>query len=63
MSYGVLIDSLSVPDVYYGHIHCLKIDLLHLHLLHLHHFRDVLLVFSLVLVIQLSTLLLVHPPL
>ena len=61
MSFVMLIDNLSVLDVFYGHIHYLKIDLLHLRLLHLQLSQDVRLVFSLALVLQLSTPLLVHP--
>ena len=65
MSFVMLIDNLSVLDVSYGHIHYLKIDLLHLRFLHLHpqFSQDVRPVFSLALVLQLSTPLLVHPPL
>ena len=55
----MLIDNLSAQDAFYGHIHCLKIDLLRLHLLHLYLSHDVRLVFSLALVLQLSTPLLV----
>ena len=59
MSFAVLIDNLSAPDVSYGHIHCLKIDLLRLLLFHLYLYHDVRLVFSLALVLQPSTPLLV----
>ena len=61
MSLVMLIDNLSVLDVSYGHIHYLKIGLLHFRLLRLQFSQDVRLVFSLAFVLQLITPLLVHP--